>query len=505
MKKILLSSSLLISISIYAQHGVSTNWSPEYVLSKTSPTKDASKGGTGQNIIRLSNGDIVQCFVETPGMAKIYLVKSTTDGTTWNTPVNYSPTLMTNVVSGPTIAKDTADNIHMVWIRNVPDKAMYYSKMDKDFNVLIDTIRIDNPTIVYNHAAPYITVDRKMRVHVLWHVGDVDLASTSTEFAKVSYVSSNDNGLTWGLQKIISDTTSHKHAAFPRANFSGVNSDTLAFPWRQEVVSTTAWDVWIAYSTDGGATWTRTLAAGTANSEWDPGVVVDKNNRIHLHYHEYQGTSFSNPKIEYAYSDDLGTTWSPANPFSSISPTSIRSQLSVFAYDFETNLQCICWKDERDFVSPIDGNADVMCSFSSDGGISWQGQEFVTDIDTTELIFKSIEVGSNGILYSTYEFDDINGKRSIYLRKRNAIVSINELNNTNSSVTVYPNPTNGDVRIILQNQNLISTKIYNSIGELIREIYTSEFSISDLPNGLYFLQIQSNNSTHTSKIIKNNP
>ncbi len=84
------------------------------------------------------------------------------------------------------------------------------------------------------------------------------------------------------------------------------------------------------------------------------------------------------------------------------------------------------------------------------------------------------------------------------------VVSVAE-NRTSSDITVYPNPTNGDVNIILQNQNLVSTKIYNLIGELIQEVYTSEFSISNLPNGIYFLQIQTNNSTYTSKIIKNNP
>jgi hypothetical protein len=79
---------------------------------------------------------------------------------------------------------------------------------------------------------------------------------------------------------------------------------------------------------------------------------------------------------------------------------------------------------------------------------------------------------------------------------------INETLFTQTNVTIFPNPTSGNVFMTINEQKLKSVKIYNLIGELLQEHFTSEFSVSNLPSGLYFVTIQTDKSTFTKKLIK---
>lgn len=505
---LLLTIILVATSSAHGQiHGTSPNWTPPTSLPKPNTLGDISKGGIGQNIIQLSTGELIQCFTEKfpfpSGPSRIYFAKSTDDGLTWSIPVIDTPFIYTNVVFAPTIAKDTSDNIHIIWQRNVPSKDIYYAKFDKNFNVLIDTVKVTQFNFHNSFHSAYVTVDRSNKVHVMWHDGSVDSNSTANYFAKVMYRQSPNGGISWNNQLILSDTSIHKHAGFPRANFNGADGDTLAIPWRQFVSNVPSnWDVWIAYSINSGNTWSRILAAGTDSTEWDPGIVVDKNNRIHLHYHEYKKGNQLMSTIEYIYSDNLGNSWSPIQ---TLSPTGIRGQLSVFAYDYVSDIHCICWKDERDFVNSVNTKADVMCSFSTNGGINWLGQEFVNDLDSLSTGFKSVEVGNNNTLYVTYEYADSTGRKSIWFSKRQNTVSIFE-NEAPSALNweLFPNPARNNLEIIT-NISDFNLQIFDLNGCMINSIANEKkIDISNLNNGIYMLILYSNNTYSAKKIIIQN-
>lgn len=507
--KIKLFLSVLIvfasQVGIYGQiHGTSHNWTTPTMLPKPHATGDVTKGGVGQNIIQLSTGELIQCFIEKfpypSGPSKIYFAKSTDDGLSWSIPSIDTPFVYTNVVFSPTIAKDTWDNIHVIWQRNVPTKDIYYAKFDKNFNLLIDTVKLTQYNFHNSLNSALITIDRSNRVHVMWHDGSTDSISTYSYFAKIMYRQSPDGGLTWNNQIILSDTTIHKHAAFPRASFRGASGDTIAIPWRQFVSSVPSnWDVWMAYSTNSGNSWNRVLVGSSDSSEWDPGIVVDKNNRIHLHYHEYKKGNMLMASMEYLYTDNLGSSWSPV---ATLSPSGIRSQLSVFAYDYTSDIQCICWKDERDFVTTLNPKADVMCSYSTDGGNTWFGQEFVNDLDTVSTGFKSVEVGNNNTIYLTYEFADSTGRKSIWFSKRQNTISILEQNpNTSIYWKLFPNPASTHLEIITTLDNF-NTRIYDLKGTLIHSASNEKnLDISNLNNGIYFVVIYSDYIYSSKKII----
>lgn len=493
----LLISQFFLLLPLFPQyHGTSPNWTTPTRLPKANPQADASKDGTGQNLIQLSTGELIQLYTEKFGESKkIYFAKSTDDGKTWSihqidTPFVFTPPVSSNY--SPTFCKDRFDNIHMVWI-TLPSRDIYYCKFDKNFTLLIDTVRITTFVLHNFIEAVYITADRKNRIHILWHDGDVKQPSTATYFSKVMYRQSPDGGQSWKEQQILSDTTIHKHAGFPRASFVGCSGDILAIPWRQEVTMATDWDVWIAVSTDGGDSWERVLVAASDSMEWDPGVVVDKYNRIHLHYHEYKRGSYLMASMEYLYSDDAGATWSPIQ---TLSPKGIRSQLSVFAYDYSTDVQCVCWKDERDFfINPPNSRADVMCSYTPESGRTWYGQEFVTDLDTTPVGYKSVEVGNNYTLYVTFEYaDPTTGLKSIWFSKRpNAVASVLSHRSKHCDPRVFPNPTSGFVSFQLPDPSgVYYLTVYSIYGKKVyQDVVTSStvYDLTALPAGIYYYEL----------------
>lgn len=68
-------------------------------------------------------------------------------------------------------------------------------------------------------------------------------------------------------------------------------------------------------------------------------------------------------------------------------------------------------------------------------------------------------------------------------------------------ISVFPNPTHGKFRI--EGLEAIEVQIYNALGQLVKTIQGSnEINISNLPNGLYLLEIIGQNGVATKQIIK---
>jgi len=69
-------------------------------------------------------------------------------------------------------------------------------------------------------------------------------------------------------------------------------------------------------------------------------------------------------------------------------------------------------------------------------------------------------------------------------------------------ILIYPNPTNGIVHVGISNQKIKSIKLYNLRGDFIEEFFKNDFSVSNLTNGIYFINIQTDKSTFVNKLVK---
>jgi D-alanyl-D-alanine carboxypeptidase len=69
-------------------------------------------------------------------------------------------------------------------------------------------------------------------------------------------------------------------------------------------------------------------------------------------------------------------------------------------------------------------------------------------------------------------------------------------------ITLYPNPTNGLVRIEIPNQTIQNIKVYDLQGQLIKETIENQFDLSNVSNGMYFIKVQTKQGFYSSKLIK---
>ena len=87
------------------------------------------------------------------------------------------------------------------------------------------------------------------------------------------------------------------------------------------------------------------------------------------------------------------------------------------------------------------------------------------------------------------------------------ITSINEIDfNRNINLQIYPNPATSEISLTIPNNEIIvSIKIYNQNGQLVKQINkpdSQKITISDLKTGLYFIRTDTETNRYLSKMIK---
>jgi CubicO group peptidase (beta-lactamase class C family) len=67
---------------------------------------------------------------------------------------------------------------------------------------------------------------------------------------------------------------------------------------------------------------------------------------------------------------------------------------------------------------------------------------------------------------------------------------------------VYPNPTNGLFQVDIPNQYLLSIKVYNSLGQLIKETSEKQINLANHPSGAYIVEVRTQEGNYFYKLIK---
>jgi len=84
----------------------------------------------------------------------------------------------------------------------------------------------------------------------------------------------------------------------------------------------------------------------------------------------------------------------------------------------------------------------------------------------------------------------------------NPSTSVPEVADVENSICVYPNPTTDIVHLSNVSSRIKSIRLCNLQGKLIQEFFTNDFSVSSLAAGIYFISIQTDKSSVTSKLVK---
>lgn len=111
-----------------------------------------------------------------------------------------------------------------------------------------------------------------------------------------------------------------------------------------------------------------------------------------------------------------------------------------------------------------------------------------------EALFGDIDLSGNDRIFNTtidlgaYEY--------------NSTLSVDDISLDENTVKLYPNPAT-DVVNIKTNQTIKNVRVFNVNGQKVLDIANqSQINISNLPTGMYFLNITTNQSNQTIKILK---
>lgn len=91
--------------------------------------------------------------------------------------------------------------------------------------------------------------------------------------------------------------------------------------------------------------------------------------------------------------------------------------------------------------------------------------------------------------------------------KLNAVMcninSIDEINSNKNKISIFPNPANNEINIILPSNYNTQIEISNSMGQVIFKAQNkNKIDISNLANGFYFISVKQGQQSYTQKLIK---
>ncbi|MCC7331596.1 MAG: T9SS type A sorting domain-containing protein [Flavobacteriales bacterium] len=179
-----------------------------------------------------------------------------------------------------------------------------------------------------------------------------------------------------------------------------------------------------------------------------------------------------------------GTVWGSIDNFSVGSGSSWISEIDVFGSDIYIGGKFIDAKGITD--------ADNIAKFD---GTTWSAVAGGLNDEVFEIVIYG------GEMYVGGKFTDAGGNVSAdKFVKLGINTSIKE--NDLSSISVYPNPTNGIVQVVIENNTPKTIELFNVIGEKLisNKIQSNQhqLDLTAYPTGVYFLKIDDK----TTKIIK---
>ncbi|MEM3002136.1 MAG: choice-of-anchor D domain-containing protein, partial [Candidatus Nitrosocaldus sp.] len=227
----------------------------------------------------------------TPGNYEIYYKKSTDGGNTWS--ADQRLTYTSGVSNNPMIAIDSANNIHVVWHDNTPGNyEIYYKKSTDGGNTWTWAKRLTYTSGSSNN--PAIGVDSSGNIHVVWH------DNTPGNY-EIYYKKSTDGGNTWTWAKRLTYTSGSSNNPAIGIDSSG----NIHVVWHDNTPGN--YEIYYKKSTDGGNTWTwakrLTYTSGSSNN---PAIGIDSSGNIHVVWHD---NTPGNYEIYYKKSTDGGNTW----------------------------------------------------------------------------------------------------------------------------------------------------------------------------------------------------
>jgi hypothetical protein len=366
-------------------------------------------GAVGHTLAVLADGSLVIVWRGSGHGSSVMLSRSQ-DGLRWSEPETIpgtSRSLSPNVGAAPD------GTLHLLWGQRQGSSTGLAHASSRDGGRTWSAVHVVGPPSTRALRGHTLAVDGTGRVHVAWHLGD---PARDPSQATVHYTRSTDGGVRFEDVRQLGAALAG-HSAFPRLVLTGGSGDVVAVPFRAQP-DPPDWDVVVAISRDGGASFSEQIAVDSRFRDWDPESWVDAKGHIHLAWMTQRGGG-RGVTIDYARSEDLGKTWTQP-----VTLSQVMSRFPSWAPAPDGQSAWLIWKDERRFgTPPCVGRmrcADLAGVFTSDGGRTWTSPELFTETGDLELKFPSVAVDQRGRLHVMWS-DQRGGIEQIFYQVRQAL------------------------------------------------------------------------------------
>jgi len=152
----------------------------------------------------------------------------------------------------------------------------------------------------------------------------------------------------------------------------------------------------------------------------------------------------------------------------------------------------------------MDKIADVMAINIQNNGQQISDPEFISDADSNEVGFHNFKVGMDGVPRAHFFIIPYGtDSTTLYYTQRNNLVTLDEYLLEYQNLQMYPNPVSNQLIIKLENETIDYVTIFDSSGKIVNKIKKNEFSVSNLDEGIYFIEIEFANKKIRTKFLKN--
>ncbi|MDP1620984.1 MAG: exo-alpha-sialidase [Bacteroidales bacterium] len=288
MKFIILFIALLLTASLSQ-----AQWEPDVRLTNNPFTSYLSRNTNAKVIAATGDTIHVVWADDRDGNYEIYYKRSTDKGLSWEADVrltdsagwSYDPSV---AVSGSVV--------HVMWCdRRTLYQGIYYKRSEDGGSTWTADIRL---TVSFsNSESPALVIDGLI-IHVVWY----DLRNGTGLGYEIYYKRSTDGGLTWGPDTRL--TYDPSYSGYPGIVVSG---SLVHIVWEDNRDGNG--QIYYKQSNDNGITWGPDIRlTNTSTNSWDPCISLN-GSVLHVVWMDMRdGLTY---EIYYNRSTDGGTTWSP--------------------------------------------------------------------------------------------------------------------------------------------------------------------------------------------------
>ena len=165
-----------------------------------------------------------------------------------------------------------------------------------------------------------------------------------------------------------------------------------------------------------------------------------------------------------------------------------------------------CW-----VLIPVDASADADNDGVSNQNEDLNGNGTLNDNDTDgDFVFNFMDDNDDNDVLKTIEEDyngngnpaddDTNANGTPDYLENNVVLGFGAL--AGDAFSVYPNPSNGDVMVISNENEHGALTVYDTSGREIKNVLlTNQISLDGFPTGVYLLKFQTQHHTTVKKLI----